>query len=91
KGEILFCLVECFTQWVKSRTFQKPCDQYGFWKVFKLGMNNLGLNTGSNNMPALSIHKYDKSNPNYLEDWTSFYEIGQRFMENYYRLKTTSR
>ncbi|MBF8971141.1 hypothetical protein I1A59_09330 [Streptococcus mitis] len=54
-------------------------------------MNNLGLNTGSNNMPALSIHKYDKSNPNYLEDWTSFYEIGQRFMENYYRLKTTSR
>ena len=30
-------------------------------------------------MPALSIHKYDKSNPNYIHDWTGFYDIGQQF------------
>lgn len=30
-------------------------------------------------MPALSIHKYDKSNPNYLEDWTSISDIGGTF------------
>lgn len=30
-------------------------------------------------MPALSIHKYDKSNLNYMEDWTAISDIGGTF------------
>ncbi|MVX58282.1 hypothetical protein E5983_01155 [Streptococcus danieliae] len=30
-------------------------------------------------MPALSIHKYDKSNPNYVDDWISISDIGASF------------
>ncbi|MBF8971143.1 MULTISPECIES: hypothetical protein [unclassified Streptococcus] len=30
-------------------------------------------------MPALSIHKYDKSNLNYIEDWTAISDIGDTF------------
>ena len=30
-------------------------------------------------MPALSIYKYDKSNPNYVDDWTAISDIGDSF------------
>ncbi|MVX58279.1 hypothetical protein E5983_01140 [Streptococcus danieliae] len=30
-------------------------------------------------MPTLLIHKYDKSNPNYIQDWISISDIGKIF------------
>ncbi|MBF0843957.1 hypothetical protein IR117_05010, partial [Streptococcus danieliae] len=30
-------------------------------------------------MPTLFIHKYDKSNPNYIQDWISISDIGKIF------------
>ncbi|MBJ6746389.1 hypothetical protein JEQ21_07980 [Streptococcus sp. 121] len=44
-------------------------------------------------MPALSIHKYDKSNLNYIEDWTAISDIGDTFygkvltLEEYLRVE----
>ncbi|MBG9367900.1 hypothetical protein [Streptococcus sp. NLN64] len=39
-------------------------------------------------MPTLLIHKYDKTNPNYVKDWTSISDIGKTFYEEPLTLNT---